>query len=370
MRNSLAVDSSPGDRLDLGQAGIGVFCGIVFGFSLHRSELWLPTQLIDTLTLRDMHLWKVLLAYIGSSMVFNAILSKTRYSSQLNVQRQDGLLVSLLGAVLVGIGMSLAGTDPLLLWIQLGVGSVKSWLTVIGVVVGVLAATFFADHLKDDIKLSKTHLHHIFDRMEFWHVALPMGLGLCLLSTFIEDPGLKFDSGFWKKQTVQSLTKNVLELIPAHTDKRWSPYTIALFLSLAQLLIRCMYAKRIQGYGGWLSAVNFPLLKVMDLFKGCKEPMFLTYTGSCAALWAFFTCVGIMFGGALSCVILNNCAPNIGSPTASQAVGACFFTIGAILAGGDLFAMLHGVAELHIGAFISLGVIMVCATLTPMLIHH
>ncbi len=124
----------------------GVCMGIVFGFLLEKSRVFEPGMIIGQLQLRNFTMLKVFLSAIASSMVVFATffaLGFDRLNWKFTVYTAD-----IIGGVLLGIGIALAGGCPGTIFAQIGVGYKDSIATACGALCGALTFILVQPWLK------------------------------------------------------------------------------------------------------------------------------------------------------------------------------------------------------------------------------
>jgi len=120
-------------------------CGALFGFVVHKGDVFRASVIRDQFNFTDWTLLKVFTTAILTSILVMTGMNqyqKTR-SSVVSVaeeynQAQIGLISSAVGGFLVGIGAAICGTCPSLSWVQLGAGSPTTLATIAGGIAGAL----------------------------------------------------------------------------------------------------------------------------------------------------------------------------------------------------------------------------------------
>ena len=117
--------------------GFGILMGIVFGFLLEKSRVFEPGIIIGQFQLRNFTMLKVFLtAIITSTIVFTIFVSIgfERLNWKVAIFGAD-----IVGGLLLGIGIALAGACPGTVFAQIGAGYKDSFATLLGGLCGAFA---------------------------------------------------------------------------------------------------------------------------------------------------------------------------------------------------------------------------------------
>lgn len=155
---------------------LGVVMGIVFGFVLEKSRVFEPGMIIAQFQFRKFIMLKVFLtAIITGLIVFTCLFAAgfERLNWKATIYAAD-----IIGGLLLGTGIAIAGACPGTLFAQIGAGYKDSLATFLGAMLG--ASTFIK--LQPWIKL--TLLSGEPQQKLTWDVALnmPFGTTACILA--------------------------------------------------------------------------------------------------------------------------------------------------------------------------------------------
>lgn len=150
---------------------IGLATGIVFGFALEKSRVFEPGIIVGQMQLRSFLMLKIFLAAVVTGLVALAALNGI-WSVPLQLKpllfRAD-----LIGGIILGIGIALAGACPGTSLAQIGAGYRDAWFVVAGGIAGAIAygyfdkpITAFFDEKGDKLALDK------LVGLPFWATAL------------------------------------------------------------------------------------------------------------------------------------------------------------------------------------------------------
>jgi hypothetical protein len=115
----------------------GLLMGLVFGFALERGRAFEPGMMLGQFQLRNFILAKVFLSAAATSLVVLAVLNGAGVV-QLGPKAAVFPAV-ILGGLVFGAGMALAGACPGTVMAQIGAGYKDAWLVLIGGIFGAMA---------------------------------------------------------------------------------------------------------------------------------------------------------------------------------------------------------------------------------------
>jgi uncharacterized protein len=115
---------------------IGLVTGMVFGFALEKSRVFEPGVIVSQMQLRSLLMLKVFLAAVVTGLIVLAILNSV-FGVKLNLKP---LLykADIIGGLILGVGITLAGACPGTTLAQIGVGYRDAWFILIGGLTGAL----------------------------------------------------------------------------------------------------------------------------------------------------------------------------------------------------------------------------------------
>ena len=117
--------------------GLGLTMGIIFGIALEKSRVFEPGMIIGQFQFRNFTMLKVFLTAIMTSLVVFAIFFGTGFE-RLN-WKTTIYTADIIGGLLLGIGIALAGACPGTLFAQIGAGYKDSIATFFGALLGAVA---------------------------------------------------------------------------------------------------------------------------------------------------------------------------------------------------------------------------------------
>lgn len=152
---------------------IGLATGIVFGFALEKSRVFEPGVIVGQMQLRNFIMLKVFLAAVITGLVVLAVLNGV---FGVALQLKPLLLrADIVGGLILGAGIALAGACPGTSMAQLGAGYKDAWSVVLGGIAGAIAYGYF--HEPITALLPEKGEKIAFDQLlglPFWMVALAL----------------------------------------------------------------------------------------------------------------------------------------------------------------------------------------------------
>ena len=118
----------------------GVLMGIVFGFALEKSRVFEPGIIVGQMQLRNFIMLKIFLTAVATGAVVLAVLNGLGY---VKLQPKAAIYAAdIVGGLILGAGISLAGACPGTTLAQIGVGYRDALFTLFGGLCGAVAFTY------------------------------------------------------------------------------------------------------------------------------------------------------------------------------------------------------------------------------------
>lgn len=124
----------------------GAAMGLIFGFALEKSRVFEPGMIVGQMQFRNFVMLKVFLAAAATGMVALAVLNGL---GVVELHPKATLYAAnLVGGVIFGAGMVLAGACPGTVMAQIGAGYRDAWLVLLGGICGAVAFGYAEPSLK------------------------------------------------------------------------------------------------------------------------------------------------------------------------------------------------------------------------------
>lgn len=162
---------------------IGLAMGAVFGFALEKSRVFEPGVIVGQMQLRNFTMLKIFLSAVITGLVVLAVLHSfgaIKLHPKATLPAAD-----VIGGLLLGAGIALAGACPGTVFAQIGAGYRDARLTLVGGLLGALAFTYLEPALAPALKIAdqgKLTLDAVLG-LPFWLVAA--GFALLLLAAVV-----------------------------------------------------------------------------------------------------------------------------------------------------------------------------------------
>ena len=118
----------------------GVLMGVVFGFALEKSRVFEPGIIVGQMQLRNFIMLKIFLTAVATGAVVLAVLNGLGY---VKLQPKAAIYAAdIVGGLILGAGISLAGACPGTTLAQIGVGYRDALFTLFGGLCGAVAFTY------------------------------------------------------------------------------------------------------------------------------------------------------------------------------------------------------------------------------------
>jgi hypothetical protein len=119
---------------------VGIAMGIVFGFALEKSRVFEPGIIVGQMQLRNFIMLKVFLSAVATGAVVLAVLNGFGY---VKLQPKAALYAAdIVGGLLLGAGITLAGACPGTTLAQIGAGYRDALFTLVGGLAGAIAYSY------------------------------------------------------------------------------------------------------------------------------------------------------------------------------------------------------------------------------------
>lgn len=118
----------------------GLAMGLVFGFALEKSRVFEPGVIVGQMQMRNFTMLKIFLAAVVSGLVVLAALQGFGYVRLVPKATIYG--ADIVGGLILGAGIALAGACPGTVLAQIGAGYRDAWATLVGGLLGALVYSY------------------------------------------------------------------------------------------------------------------------------------------------------------------------------------------------------------------------------------
>ena len=165
---------------------LGLAIGAAFGLALEKSRVFEPGIIVGQMQMRTFIMLKIFLTAVTTGLVVMAALNGLgfiRISPKAAIWGAD-----MVGGLLLGAGITLAGGCPGTIWAQLGAGYRDAWFTLIGGILGAIAFTYAEPALRPLIQWGASGRITVATETgaPFWMVALGLAAILVVVLAVLE----------------------------------------------------------------------------------------------------------------------------------------------------------------------------------------
>jgi uncharacterized membrane protein YedE/YeeE len=149
---------------------VGLATGIVFGFALEKSRVFEPGIIVGQMQLRNFIMLKIFLAAVVTGLLVLAVLHGA-FGVKLSL-KPLAWRADIVGGLVLGAGIALAGACPGTVLAQLGAGYRDAWFVVLGGIAGALTYGYWSAPIETVLPGAGEKLS--FDKLlglPFWMVA-------------------------------------------------------------------------------------------------------------------------------------------------------------------------------------------------------
>lgn len=166
--------------------GIGLAMGVVFGLALEKSRVFEPGVIVGQMQMRNFLMLKVFLTAVATGAVVLAVLNGFDI---VKLQPKPALYAAdIVGGVLLGVGIALAGACPGTVLAQIGAGYRDALFTLAGGLAGAVAYSYAEPTLKTTMlgqDSGKLVLSGLFG-VPYWQGALALAAVLVAILVLLE----------------------------------------------------------------------------------------------------------------------------------------------------------------------------------------
>ncbi len=156
---------------------IGLAMGFVFGFALEKSRVFEPGIIVGQMQMRNFIMLKIFLTAVATGLMVLTVLSL--YGVKMH-PKPTLAMADLVGGMLLGVGITVAGACPGTVLAQIGAGYKDAWITLVGGLLGAMTFSYAEPALKP-VLMSASSGKLTLDGLlgaPFWLVAVPLALVL------------------------------------------------------------------------------------------------------------------------------------------------------------------------------------------------
>ncbi|KAL5019918.1 hypothetical protein ScPMuIL_002810 [Solemya velum] len=325
--------------------------GMVFGISMEKARVFEPQAIRQQMVFENFIMLKMFLAAVAAGQLCLALLSvlpwakgrfQTASEEYAKCFSDKSILTSAIGAFVLGCGMTLAGTCPGMVLIQVGTWTANAIFTFLGALIGALTYGMLAPHLAKFTSprkaFEKQQVYTKFN-IPFFALALPMALLLCVVIFLIE-----YFHGWETDLFGRSNDRghNFMQKLA------WPPYCAGALVGLMQIPIVLTVQDTLGGSTSYVTIVSQWVVtkRLKELF-----PYLAKKRWGVGNWWQVFYVVGGVFGGTISAAASGTLMSVPGPTLPAALLGGVLILWGSRFAAGCTSG--HGLSGMGVLAWLS-----------------
>ncbi len=197
---------------------VGLAMGIVFGFAVEKSRVFEPGMIVGQMQLRNFIMLKVFLTAVATGAIVLAFLNG--FGLVALQPKAAAYAADIVGGLLLGAGITLAGACPGTALAQIGAGYRDAFLTLLGGLFGAIAFSYLQPALSKSL-LSQNAPKLVFSTLAgipYWFGAVLLAL-ICLALLLVleyarpwrEELGENYDGDLPEKTAAPALRQQPAE---------------------------------------------------------------------------------------------------------------------------------------------------------------
>ena len=310
-----------------------LICGLVFGFSIEKGRVFEPSVVINQMRMKQFVMMKMFLSAVIAGMFSMSLLSMIPASrdkflnarqSLMNKVKGKGYATVMLGGILLGSGMTLAGTCPGVVFAQIGSGTQNAGYTLLGTFAGALLYGILEPVLMSLTKPTKPVKHMFLFHMlgsPYFATALPVA---AILSVGVFTLELSFP---WDTEIlISDDTNNKI-----WTAVNWQPAITGSLVGVLQIPLMLLI-DGVLGASSSYCTVSAQILMTRKLQQ--KLPYLAKFKSGLNNWWKVWFVIAAIVGAYVSSNLSESYGTVNGVSIPLSFCGGALMIIGARLAGG------------------------------------
>eukprot|EP00105_Crassostrea_gigas_P021127 XP_011440155.1 PREDICTED: uncharacterized protein LOC105337220 [Crassostrea gigas] len=330
-----------------------LICGVMLGIGLEKARVFDPRSVRDQMVFESFTMLKMFFTAVATGQITLSILSiiprTKRYFEESCDQFvacfvQKGVLSTILGSFTFGVGMSLCGACPAMVFAQIGGAVPNAVFSLIGGLFGALTYGMLAHVIERTTKpKNPVQVHQIHTKLNLPYIALalPMAAFLCGGVAIIE----------WLWPTSKDLNSLNIE-ISADTNVfqqvAWPPYIAGILVGLCQVPLVLVLCDTLGGSSCYATVVSQwvvteRLQKMFPYLARCR--------GGLGNWWQVLLVIGVTGGAVMSAGLSSSIGTVSGVSIPDALVGGVLMLWGSRFASGCTSG--HGISGMGLFAWLS-----------------
>ncbi|XP_061185280.1 thiosulfate transporter TsuA-like [Saccostrea echinata] len=332
----------------------GLLSGVLLGIALEKSRVFDPKSVRNQMVFESFTMLKMFLSAVAAGQIVLSIISvipKTKqYFERASEQFvacfvQKGILSTVLGSFIFGVGMSLCGACPAMVFAQIGSVVPNAVFSLIGGLFGALTYGLIAPYIEKTTKPKKPlAVHQVYKKFNLPYVVLALPMAVFLAG------GVAVLEWLWP------MSKDLDNLnIEISSDKNfmqqiaWPPYAAGVLVGLCQIPVVLVLCDTLGGSSCYATIVSQWVIteRLQKLF-----PYLARCRGGMGNWWQVFLVIGVTGGAVLSAGLSSSIGSIEGVSVPDAVIGGVLMLWGSRFASGCTSG--HGISGMGLFAWLSL----------------
>lgn len=330
-----------------------LICGVMLGIGLEKARVFDPRSVRDQMVFENFTMLKMFFTAVATGQITLSILSiipRTKHYFDESCDQfvacfaYKGVLSTILGSFTFGVGMSLCGACPAMVFAQIGGAVPNAVFSLIGGLFGALTYGMLAHVIERTTKpKNPVQVHQIHTKLNLPYIALalPMAAFLCGGVAIIE----------WLWPTSKDLNSLNIE-ISADTNVfqqvAWPPYIAGILVGLCQVPLVLVLCDTLGGSSCYATVVSQwvvteRLQKMFPYLARCR--------GGLGNWWQVLLVIGVTGGSVMSAGLSSSIGTVSGVSIPDALVGGVLMLWGSRFASGCTSG--HGISGMGLFAWLS-----------------
>ena len=307
---------------------VSVLVGVVFGYVSEKGRVFEPRSIRHQMVFKKMIMLKMFISALATGMFGLSLMAMIPSTHRKFIQTcnkyyndlcDKGVVSSILGGTLLGIGITLAGSCPTIVFVQVGASVQSVGYTFVGALAGALLYSVLKPITAKISKPVIDESSNPWISSPYFIMALPLaamfGIVVCsfeLLVPWTKDVKIKDnDVALWEM-------------------KAWPPYLCGVTVGALQVPLLLVLGETLGG------SISFTVMVAQLLIGPLKNlsPFIAKHRWGFQNWWQIFYVCGIMYGAYLSSSASGYIGRVKGVPPTYAFIGGCLMILGTRIAGG------------------------------------
>lgn len=330
-----------------------LICGVMLGIGLEKSRVFDPKSVRDQMVFESFTMLKMFFTAVATGQITLSILSKIPrtecYFKRACEQfvacfSQKGLLSTILGSFTFGVGMSLCGACPAMVFAQIGGVVPNAVFSLIGGLFGALTYGMLAPVIEKTTKPNNpVKEHQIHNKLKLPYFALALPMAACLIG------GIALIEWLWPtSKDLNNLNIEISADTNVFQQVAWPPYVAGVLVGLCQVPLVLILCDTLGGSTCYATVVSQWVVteRLQKLF-----PYLARCRGGLGNWWQVLLVIGVTGGAVMSAGLSSSIGEVSGVSVPDALVGGVLMLWGSRFASGCTSG--HGISGMGLFAWLS-----------------